>query len=77
VLGDSPEPRAPPDEVDALWPEDLDELFLAEAVHRMYGKQCCLNQTVKKYQHHIDEHSSYLLTPIHDVRGCDVISDGS
>jgi hypothetical protein len=50
VLGDSPEPGAPPDEAGALSPEHLDELLLAEAVHLriMHGKQCCLNQIVKK-----------------------------
>jgi hypothetical protein len=49
VLGDSPEPGAPPD-AGALSPEHLDELLLAEAVHLrlMHGKQCYLNETVKK-----------------------------
>jgi hypothetical protein len=50
VLGDSPEPGAPPDEAGALSPEDLDELLLAEAVHLVmpWQEQCCLNQTVRK-----------------------------
>ena len=33
VLGDSPEPGAPPDEAGALSPEHLDELLLAEVLH--------------------------------------------
>jgi hypothetical protein len=50
VLVDSSEPGPPPDEASALSAKDLDELLLDEVVHlRMHGKQCCLNQTVKKY----------------------------